>query len=353
MVGTKERTPSATHPTVRVALGQVAPCYLDTSATLDKLESHVREAAENGAHLLLLPETWLSAFPIWSAIQAPIESHDLFAALARSSVLADGPEMGRVAEMARTHNLWISIGFNEASPNSVGCIWNSNIIFDRDGKVVNHRRKLVPTFYEKLSWSPGDGADLEVVHGELGGIGMLICGENTNPLARYALLAQREQLHLSTYPPIWPTHSPEVSRNYDLADAIRIRSAAVAFEGKCFNAVVAGVIDESTRAVIEDAIPDGRRRIDAFAQGVSMVIGPRGQTLHMTQPGVEEMPVVEVDLSECIEPKQFHDLSGGYNRFDVFHFEVNRKRLFPVTFSENGESDSKLYSNPTSLESES
>lgn len=331
---TQQDNPSTgvVHPKVRVALAQVAPCFLDTPATLDKLEGHVRDAASAGADLIVLPETWLSAFPVWTALQAPIDSHDFFQALVHSSVHVDGPEMARVAEMARSEGIWISIGVNERSPHSVGCLWNSNMIYDRSGRLVNHRRKLVPTFYEKLCWSPGDGAGLEVVQGELGGIGMLICGENTNPLARYALLAQREQLHISTYPPIWPTHPATATRNYDLAEAIRIRSAAVAFEGKCFNVVVAGVIDETTRRAIADGIPEGRHKLDDFAQGVSMVIGPRGQMLSVTNPGVECLEIVDIDLADCIEPKQFHDLSGGYNRFDVFHFEVDRRRHSPIQF---------------------
>jgi len=317
---------------LKVALAQVSPCFLDTPATLDKAFSHIEEAARSGADIVVFPETYLSAFPIWSALQAPIHNHDFFRRMAHSSVLLDGPEMGRLAQAARDAGIWVSIGFNEGTRASVGCIWNSNVIFDRTGAMVNHRRKLVPTFYEKLTWSNGDGAGLEVVDGDIGRVGMLICGENTNSLARYALMAQGEQLHLSTYPPVWPTRDPRDAANYDLAEAIRIRSAAVAFEGKCFNAVVAGVVDASTREAIDKGIPNGGEMLDACAQGVSLVIGPRGNTLASSTPGEETILYVDVDFSECVETKQFHDLVGGYNRFDIFQLQVDRRPQPPVSF---------------------
>lgn len=327
--------------TLKVALAQVSPCFLDTPATLDKACSHIAEAARAGADLVVFPETYLSAFPIWSALQAPIHNHEYFRRLAAGSVLLDGPEMARLAETARRFEIWVSLGFNERSLASVGCLWNSNVIFDRGGKLANHRRKLVPTFYEKLTWANGDGAGLHVVDGDIGRLGMLICGENTNPLARFTLLSQGEQLHISTYPPVWPTRDPADTANYDLAEAIRIRSAAVSFEGKCFNAVVAGVVDDTTRDAIRKGIPGGGELLDACAQGVSLVIGPRGNTVGATTPGEETLFYADVDLSECVEQKQFHDLAGGYNRFDVFRLHVDRRPQPPVTFTdapaENGE----------------
>ena len=64
----------------------------------------------------------------------------------------------------------------------------------------------MPTFYEKLVWAPGDGAGLKVVETKrCGKVGSLICGENTNPLARWSLMAQGEQLHITTWPAVWPT----------------------------------------------------------------------------------------------------------------------------------------------------
>ena len=150
--------------------------------------------------------------------------------------------MARVAATARACGVFVSLGFNEGTPASVGCIWNANVLIGDEGAVLNHHRKLVPTFFEKLVWANGDGAGLRVCETRLGRIGMLICGENTNPLARYTLMAQGEQVHISTYPPVWPTKDPKTGGNYDLAGAIRIRAGAHAFEAKAFNVVVSAFI---------------------------------------------------------------------------------------------------------------
>ena len=131
-----------------------------------------------------------------------------------------GPEILAISEVAKKRKIMVSLGFNELSRNSVGCIWNSNIIIGEEGKILSHHRKITPTFYEKLVWAPGDGSGLKVRDTNIGKLGMLICGENTNPLARYSLLAQGEQVHISTYPPGWPTHYPLTDTNYDLKSAI-------------------------------------------------------------------------------------------------------------------------------------
>ena len=192
-------------PAYKVAAAHVAPVFLDRDATLAKACALIGEAARNGAQLIVFPETYIPAFPLWCALQAPIENHDLFCQLATGSLRVDGPEIGKVAEAARRNGIFVSLGFNEVSPISDGCLWNANLLLSDRGDLLVHHRKLVPTFYEKLVWAPGDGSGLQVSETRLGRMGMLICGENTNPLARFALLAQGEQLHLSTYPPLWPT----------------------------------------------------------------------------------------------------------------------------------------------------
>ena len=139
-------------------------------------------------------------------------------------MLIPGAELDRVCATARKFSIVVSLGLNERAESSLGCLYNSNVLIGEDGTVLNHHRKIVPTFYEKLTWAAGDGAGLRVCETACGRIGMLICGENTNPLARYAMIAQGEQIHISSYPPVWPTHDPKDGGNYDLAHAIRLRS---------------------------------------------------------------------------------------------------------------------------------
>src|SRR3546814_255619 len=216
---------------------------------------------------------------LWAAVQAPIESHDLFKRFAAVSVVVPGPEVQRICAAARRHDILVSIGISEATRASVGCLWNANLLIDADGAILNHHRKIVPTFFEKMIWANGDGVGLRVVETAIGRVGMLICGENTNPLARYALIAQGEQLHISSYPPTWPTRDPAEAGRYDLAAAIRIRAGAHAFEAKAFNLVAAACIDATLLKALEPLGSDAVRIVRETPRGVSMVLGPAGEVL--------------------------------------------------------------------------
>ena len=322
-------------PTYKVAAAHVAPVFLDREATLDKTCALIREAARNGAQLIVFPETYIPAFPVWCALQAPIENHDLFCRLAAGSLRVDGPEIGKVAEAARRSGVFVSLGFNEVSPVSDGCLWNANLLLSDRGDILCHHRKLVPTFYEKLVWAPGDGSGLQACQTRLGRVGMLICGENTNPLARFALLAQGEQVHLSTYPPLWPTRDPATGANYDLKQAILIRAGAHSFEGKVFNVVASGFLDAPARDRLGRLNPNAGRILDGSPRGISVVIGPEGTPVSPMLQDEEGLLYAEIDLSRTVAPKQIHDVVGGYNRFDVFKLSVDRSRRPPLNYEVN------------------
>lgn len=324
------------HPRLKVSAAHVAPVFLDTDRTVDKACSLIAEAARAGAGLVAFPETFIPAFPIWTAVAAPILTHELFKALAASAIDVRGPQMMRVRDAARQHGIFVSIGFNEGTKASVGCIWNSNVLIADDGSLLNHHRKLVPTYYEKLVWSNGDGGGLRVVETSIGRIGMLICGENTNPLARYSLMAQGEQIHISTYPPIWPTRPSTEGGGYDLEQAIRIRAGAHSFEAKVFNVVASACVDKTMRSRIEKELGASvLETIDSAPRGVSLVIGPAGMPVSDAVSGDETLLYCDINLADCVEPKQFHDVVGCYNRFDIFKLEVNRSVERPVVFRDN------------------
>lgn len=331
-----------TAPQFKAALAHVAPVFLDKDATVDKACSLIREAAKHGAQIIVFPETYIPAFPVWCALQAPIHNHDLFCTLAANSIKVDGPELALIAETARECEMFVSMGFNEGTSVSSGCIWNSNALIGDDGSILCHHRKIVPTFYEKLIWTPGDGAGLQVSETRLGRLGMLICGENTNPLARFTLLAQGEQVHMSSYPPAWPTHDPATHENYDLKNAILIRAGAHSFEGKLYNLVAAGFLDKATRDLLSKRDKDAGRILDASPRGISVVIGPNGTPISEIMQEEEGMLYADIDLSLCVEPKQLHDLVGGYNRFDIFKLTVNREAQRPIRFLPNGATPSDL-----------
>ena len=326
-------------PRYQAAACHVSPIYFDVEATLDKACSLIAEAARHGARLVAFPEAFLCAFPVWSGVRAPVENHDFFVSMACSSIRVDGPELLRIRKLARQRGVVVSMGLNESTSASLGCIYDTNVLIGSDGKLLVHHRKLVPTFWEKLTWANGDGRGLVVVDTEAGRIGALICGENTNPLARYALIAQGEQVHVASYSPRWPTHPAGASGAYDLAAAIRIRSGAHAFEGKCFNVVASGFLSDAAADLICRGETKARELIDASPRSVSLIIDPSGSVISEVLQNEEGIVYAEIDVKKCIVPKQFHDLSGSYNRFDVFKLQVNRSALAPVTFNSAADAD--------------
>jgi nitrilase len=323
------------YPKFKACFAHVSPVFLDAHATVHKACSLIAEAGRNGAQLVAFPESFIPAFPVWAAVQAPIHNHDFFKRLAADSIEVPGPEVQQLCDAACENEVHVSIGISERSRVSVGCLWNSNLLIGANGVVLNHHRKLMPTFYEKLIWAAGDGEGLRVNETPIGKIGMLICGENTNPLARYALIAQGEQVHISSYPPVWPTRPSNQPGRYDLASAIRIRADAHSFEGKVFNVVASAVLDKTSLDVLKGIGSEARQTLEQSPQAVSMVIGPSGEIISETLCDNEGLLYQDIDVSQCVEAKQFHDVVGYYNRFDVFDLRVTRKRLTPITFTED------------------
>ena len=319
-------------PKFKACAAHVAPVFLDTAATVQKACSLIAEAAAAGARLIAFPESFIPGFPIWASVQAPIKNHEFFKRMAAGSIEVPGPEVAALCQSARDNEIIVSIGISERSPVSVGCLWNTNLLIGSDGTLLNHHRKLVPTFYEKLIWANGDGAGLSVADTAIGKVGMLICGENTNPLARYTLIAQGEQVHISSYPPVWPTRPANEPGRYDLASAIRIRAGAHSFEGKVFNIVSSGFLSKQTLDAVRALDRTAIETLENSPQAVSMVIGPSGEVISDTLCESEGLLYQDVDVGLCVEPKQFHDVVGYYNRFDVFDLKVVRKRLAPITF---------------------
>lgn len=323
-------TPVNRFTPLRVAAVQAAPVLFDTDATISKLEELVREAASEGAQVIAFGESFISGFPIWANVLAPVDQHDFQMQLVESAIEVPGPEVDRLASIAREHQVALSVGINEVSSVSVGTVWNSNVIFGPDGALLNHRRKLVATWAERLVWSHGDGHDLEPVDVVGTKLGMLLCGENTNPLARYALIAQGEEVHIAAYPPAWPFDRSDSREEYDLAESIRLRSAAHSFEGKVFNVVASTALDD--HAV--DLVARGDESIVKMLTSkptASMILGPSGQYLAGPLVGDEGILYADINPRDRIVPKQAHDVTGTYQRMDVFSFGVNKSRHVPMT----------------------
>ncbi|MEQ7918727.1 carbon-nitrogen hydrolase family protein [Xanthomonas sp. WHRI 1810A] len=321
-------------PSLKAAACHAAPVFLDKTATTAKALNLMREAAANGADLVVFPESYIPAFPVWAALWAPILNHDLFELMVENSLYLNGPEIVAIRAEAKRLGVFVSMGISERSHVSIGCIWNSNLLIGDDGAILNHHRKLVPTFYEKLIWAPGDGEGLRVSDTRIGKIGALICGENTNPLARYALMAQGEQLHISCWPALWPTRRPDTGSNFDNVAANRIRAGAHSFEAKAFGILCAGYMDATMRDFLVDRDADVAQILDNTPRGATLFVDPTGTQIGEMLQQEEGILYADIDLNKCIEPKQFHDVVGYYNRYDVFNVSVTRKRDEPAVWND-------------------
>ncbi len=323
------------YPSYKVAAAHVAPVFHDAERSVAKACSIIAEASRKGVRLIAFPEAFIPGFPIWAGVVAPTLTHDFFRALAASSIRIDGPELAQIRNAARQHQILVSMGFTEGTPVSVGCLWNSNVLIGDDGSILNHHRKLVPTFYEKLVWASGDGEGLRVSETALGRLGMLICGENTNPLARYTLMAQGEQVHISSYPPVYPTRPLGSDGNYDLKQAILIRAGAHSFEAKVFNIVASAAYDDPMRRAVESLGRDAIKLLDESPKAVSMVLNPNGLPVSEFFCEDEGLAIAEINLADAIEQKRIHDVVGYYNRFDIFRLNVDRTANRPVSFQDD------------------
>lgn len=312
-------------PRFKAAAVQAAPVFLDPAATVDKAASLIREAAANGAELVAFPEVFVAGYPYWSWIADPVSGSPWFEKLARASILIPGPEIDRVCTAAREAGVHVVIGVNERSPVSLGTLYNTLVFIGPDGTILGKHRKLVPTWAEKLTWAHGDGSTLKVYDTAIGPLGGLACGENTNTLARFSLLAQGELVHVASYIAL-----PVAPADYDMAEAIKVRAAAHCFEGKLFTIVSCSTVSEEIIAAMETLVPDARARLERKNSAFSGILGPDGRVVG--QPLIDDEGIVyaEIDLSRCIQPKQMHDIIGHYNRFDVFDLRVNAVPQQPV-----------------------
>ncbi|MDB5526984.1 MAG: hypothetical protein JWR51_87 [Devosia sp.] len=316
-------------PKFRAAAVQAAPVFLDTDATVNMVCALIEEAAGNGARLVAFPEVFVSAYPYWNWVMTPVEGSPWFEKLVRSAIEIPGPEISKIAQSAARHKINVVVGVNERSRYGIGTVYNTLVTIGDDGRILGCHRKLVPTWAEKLTWAPGDASGLRVHGTTVGPLGALACGENTNTLARFALLAQGELVHVASYIAL-----PVAPADYDMAEAIKLRAAAHSFEGKVFTIVSCSTISEDMITALSATHPAARDLLMRRSSAFSGIIGPDGRVIGEPLIDVEGIVYADIDLSRCIQPRQMHDITGHYNRFDVFDLRVNRRPLQASRFDD-------------------
>jgi predicted amidohydrolase len=306
-----------------VAAVQASPVYLDRDATVEKACRLIREAADNKAKIIAFPETFIPGYPYWNWINAPIDGYDWYKKYRKQAVDVPSPVTKQLCRVANHTDTFVVMGITERDPATTGTLYNTNLIISDQGELLGKHRKIVPTHAEKLTWGRGDGSSITVYDTPYGQLGTLACGENTNPLARYALMAQGEQIHISNYPAF------HFNQEYDIGLATKIRSHAHAFEGKVFNIVSTEYFDESFYEVCES--DRARELLGGENQSYfTAIVGPTGEILAGPLDDKEGIVYADISIEETIEPKLMHDVVGQYNRFDIFEFNINRNKLKPL-----------------------
>ncbi|MFD2786377.1 carbon-nitrogen hydrolase family protein [Hymenobacter rubripertinctus] len=296
-----------------VAAVQAAPVYLNLAASLAKAERLIAEAAAKGARLVVFPETWLPGYPAWLDCCRDVNLWDspavkqVYRRLVENSVVVPGPETAALGAAARAHGVVLSMCVNErvlAGPGR-GTLYNTLLLFGADGQLVQQRRKLLPTYTERLIWGQGNGQGLEAHDTAAGRIGGLICWEHWMPPARQRLHESGEDIHVA----VWP----------QLKEMNLVASRHYAFEGRCF-VVACGAIMRAAELPPElEPIPGLAQNPEAFVlRGGSVIIGPDGTVLAGPVYDEEVILTAEIDLGDLLAERLTLDVAGHYARPDVF-----------------------------------
>jgi nitrilase len=313
--------------TLTVGVAQIAPAWLHREATLAKIVARIREAASRGCGLVVFGEALVPGYPFWveRTDGARFESglqKELYSYYVQQSVCLQAGDLDGVRDAARQNAIAVYLGIMERAADRGGhSLYASMVYVDAGGAIGSVHRKLMPTYEERLVWAMGDGHGLRTHRLGPFTAGGLNCWENWLPLARAALYAQGEDLHVA----IWPGSR----RNTE--DITRF----IAREARSFVVSVSGLMRKSD-------IPDGIPRAallretadDIMANGGSCIAAPTGEWLLEPETGVESLRVVELDHSVVLEERQNMDVAGHYSRPDVTRLHVDRRRQSTADFSD-------------------
>ena len=320
-------TSSTTDNLLTVALAQISPVWLNRIATLDKILSSVNEAADKQAQLVVFGESLLPGYPFWlertggAEFNSP-KQKEFHALYLDQAVNIEAGDLSDLCRLAKQRSIAVILGTAERATDRGGhSIYCSLVHINQTGEIINIHRKLMPTYEERLTWSIGDGHGLRT--SALGSftVGALNCWENWMPLARAALYAQGEDLHVA----IWPggfhnTHDitrfiAKESRSYVLSVSALMRPSD---------------FPDSTPHLTEllDNAPD------YFANGGTCVSAPDGEWLLEPQCDKEAVFVVSLDHAKVLQEKQNFDPVGHYSRPDVTQLHINRERQSTLKVSD-------------------
>jgi nitrilase len=309
---------------VTVAVIQAAPILFDCQATTDKACRLIREAAEQGARLVLMPEAFIPAYPRGLSFGTVVgnrtsEGRQIWERYWSNAVDAPGPVTDALGAACREAGVYLAIGVVERdSQFSRATLYCTLLYFGPDGQMLGKHRKLKPTAAERFIWGEGDGSTLTVIPTEFGRVGGLICWENYMPLARMAMYGKGVEIYLA------PTA--------DARDSWQATLRHIACEGRCF---VLGCNQFVTRAMYPATLAEDANLAhlpEIVCRGGSAIVSPLGDILAGPLYNEEGMLLANLDMTEIPRSRFDFDVTGHYARPDVFQLSVNEQPMPPIIY---------------------
>lgn len=296
---------------IRVAAVQYMPDLQSREGTLGRVLQAVDSAAQQGAKLVVFPEVFIPYYPYFSLVLPPAAIAAEHLRLYENAVTVPGPVTEALAAAARQHQTVIAVGVTERDHAS---LYNTQLVFDIDGTMIMKHRKIMPAFHERMIWGMGDGNSVKVIDSGVGRLGALTCWEHYSPLARYALMEQHEQIHISTY------IGSAFGQKFSDQTEVQLRNHAL--ESGCFvvNAT-AWLNEEQINSVTDD--PAMR---DVLRGGcMTAIVGPDGAHIVPPLTAGEGILIADLDMSLINHRKRMMDIVGHFARPDLFSLKAHKR----------------------------
>lgn len=331
---------------VRAAAVQMSPVLFSCEGTTKKVLQAIAEASEQGVQIIVFPETFIPYYPYFSFVEPPVLMGKEHMRLYEEAVTVPGVVTDAVSRAAQAHNMVVVLGINERDH---GSLYNTQLIFDADGRLVLKRRKITPTYHERMVWGQGDGAGLKVLDTAVGRVGALACWEHYNPLARYALMAQHEQIHCAQFP------GSLVGQIFTEQIEVTIRHHAL--ESGCFVINSTGWLSPEQ---VQQITPDDKLQKVLSGGCYTAIVSPEGTLLCEPITEGEGMAIADLDFSLITKRKRMMDSVGHYARPELLHLTLNDTpglvmhrgeplATLPENSSSNVSTDNDVYASPLVL----